>query len=173
MQEFETMLTGGHPNSLGNTLKVVEIILNNPKRLADLIDTYNSKDEVVRLRVSNALKRITKSNPEWVVPFLDIIIYKISKINQASTQWTIAQVLLSSTKFLTAKQKADSIELLQNNLENNKDWIVINQTMQTLFEWSKTDESLKTWLMPKLKIFAKDSHKSIAGRASRYLGELP
>jgi hypothetical protein len=35
-ESFEEMLTGGHPNSLGRTIEVVDIVLSNPARLSDL-----------------------------------------------------------------------------------------------------------------------------------------
>ena len=54
---FEARLSGGHPNSLGDTVKVVEEVLKQPKRFKELFDCYLSDDEVVRLRTSNAMKR--------------------------------------------------------------------------------------------------------------------
>ena len=55
---LETMLTGGHPSSLGRTVEVVETVLDNPERLAELYNCYFTIDEVVRLRTSNAMKRL-------------------------------------------------------------------------------------------------------------------
>ena len=63
MEEFEQMLTGGHPNSLGRTLEVVESVMSDRERLEDLYNCYFSEDEVVRLRTSNAIKRVTKEHP--------------------------------------------------------------------------------------------------------------
>ena len=71
MQNIETILKGGHPNSLGNTLEVVEMVLKNPGRLEELYLCYFSDDEVVRMRVSNAIKRITKEKRQLVIPYLD------------------------------------------------------------------------------------------------------
>ena len=48
------MLKGGHPNSLGRTLEVVEIIINDREKLSELFNCYLSDDE---------------SNPrKWVFP---------------------------------------------------------------------------------------------------------
>ena len=58
---FEHMLSGGHPNSLGNTVEVVEIVLSDRFLLENLYNCYLSQDEVVRLRTSNAMKRICQS----------------------------------------------------------------------------------------------------------------
>ncbi|MGF1567082.1 MAG: hypothetical protein ACFCVD_03240 [Nodosilinea sp.] len=63
-ESFETMLTGGHPNSLGRTVEVVNLMLNDPTKLLDLYNCYFSIDEVVRLRTSNAIKRISHEKPE-------------------------------------------------------------------------------------------------------------
>ena len=117
LSNFETALTGGHPNSLGNTILVVQEVLQNSERIQQLFDCYFSKDEIVRLRVSNAFKRIAKEKPELVVPFLDLFINKISKINQASTQWTFAQLFMILDKFVTEKQRLEVVQILKSNLK--------------------------------------------------------
>jgi hypothetical protein len=40
-ESFEEMLTGGHPNSLGRTIEVVDIVLANSTRLSDLYNCYS------------------------------------------------------------------------------------------------------------------------------------
>jgi hypothetical protein len=85
MKDFETQLTGGHYNSLGNTLTVVETVLANPERFEELFNCYFSNNEVVRLRVSNAMKRICKEHKELLTPFIDRFLNDASPIDQAST----------------------------------------------------------------------------------------
>lgn len=169
---FEEMLTGGHPNSLGNTVEVVELIFADKKRFDDLYQCYFSEDEVVRLRVSNAMKRICKEHPDWLAPYIDKPLKDVSRINQASTQWTLAQLFLWLESYLTGSQKKQAVQLLKNNLENSDDWIVQNTTIETLSMWAKGDDSLKTWLVPKLTYFAGSSRKSVAGRAKKMLSML-
>lgn len=168
-ESFEQILTGGHPNSLGRTLEVVDSVLNDKSKLEELYNCYFSKDEVVRLRVSNAMKRVCIEHPEWTYEYADRLINEISKINQESTQWTLAILFRLMTKLLTKTQREETLKIMKNNLDNHNDWIVINTTMETLFEWSKTDESLKSWLVPRLEKFKNSDKKSIAGRAKKYL----
>lgn len=168
-QYFEKLLTGGHPNSLGNTLEVVKEVLDDKTKLLDLIDCYQSNNEVVRLRVSNAVKRICIQHPDWVYEFIDRIFSEISHINQASTQWTLAILFRLLTTLLDASQKQEAVKILQKNLDNHTDWIVINTTMETLFEWSKSDKVLQKWLQPRLEKFIHSDKKSISGRAKKYL----
>ncbi|MFL0711889.1 MAG: hypothetical protein ACJLS2_03810 [Microcella pacifica] len=51
VSRFESPLTGGHPNSLGNTVSVVDEVLADRALLAELVACYRSEDAVVRLRV--------------------------------------------------------------------------------------------------------------------------
>ncbi|MEM7181777.1 MAG: hypothetical protein AAF518_12740 [Spirochaetota bacterium] len=172
MQNFETRLSGGHPNSLGNTVEVVEEVLYQPSLFQELFDCYQSKDEVVRLRVSNAMKRICKENKEILIPYIDALIGDIAKINQASTQWTLAQLFLSLEKDMSSKQMTQAKKIVKNNLAKHNDWIVLNASMDTLGKWSKKDAKLKHWLEPHLQRLQNDSRKSVANRAQKLLKQL-
>lgn len=169
INSFEEKLSGGHPNSLGNTVEVVDIVIADKKRFDELYQCYFSSDEVVRLRVSSAMKRICKIHPEWLVPYLDKLLSDISEIQQASTQWTLAQLFLWLENEMTQAQKDRAIEVMKNNLENSNDWIVQNTTIETLALWAKDEDGLKQWLVPRLKNFEKSDRKSVAGRANKML----
>jgi hypothetical protein len=169
---FETLLTGGHPNSLGNTIEVVNIILEDPLRLEDLYQCYFSKDETVRLRVSNAMKRVCKVHPEWLVHYVDRFLLEISKIDQPSTKWTFAQIFMMLDVYLTERQRAAVIKILKYNLETENDWIVLNFTMEALTKWAINDNDLKKWLMPNLQKLESDQRKSVAKRATRFINQL-
>ncbi|MEM8540860.1 MAG: hypothetical protein AAGF25_07880, partial [Pseudomonadota bacterium] len=69
MEDFRAMLTGGHPNSLGRTLEVVELVLASPDRMEELYQCYFSEGEIVRLRTSNAIRRVFKAHPEWFAEY--------------------------------------------------------------------------------------------------------
>lgn len=171
-EPIASMLTGGHPNSLGRTLEVVDLILTEQAGLEELYQCYFSEDEVVRLRTSNAMKRICQEHPEWLMPYMDRFLTVISKIEQPSTQWTLAQLFLSLEARLDASQRAAAIEVMKHNLTHYTDWIVINQTIQTLGAWAKEDSALKAWLLPQLTRCSEDSRKSVAKTANKWLKAL-
>ena len=98
-EQFEAVLTGGHPNSLGRTVEVVDAVLADRAKLAQLYACYFSDDEVVRLRVSSAMKRVTIEHPDWTIEFMDGLQSKVAAIDQPSTQWTLA-LLFDLTKDL-------------------------------------------------------------------------
>jgi DNA phosphorothioation-dependent restriction protein DptG len=166
-ESFESMLTGGHPNSLGRTIEVVDLVFANSDRLLELFNCYFSTDEIVRLRTSNALKRISREKPEWLIPYIDRLIAEISTIQQASTQWTLADLFQTISNLMSKSQRDEAQKILQRNLETATDWIVLNNTMETLGEWAMANSELKEWLLPHLERLGNDPRKSVSGRAKK------
>ena len=169
---FEDMLTGGHPNSLGRTLEVVDLVLKAPERFDELFNCYKSADEVVRLRVSNAMKRVEAENQLLLIPYIDRLIGEIGSLDQASAQWTLAQLFDRLEDHLSPAQKEAALAILKRNLSHHNDWIVLNFTMETLTNWSGDVPGLKDWLIPHLQRLKEDKRKSVAARANKFIGAL-
>ncbi|MEM9207196.1 MAG: hypothetical protein AAGA88_12785 [Pseudomonadota bacterium] len=171
-EPFEEMLTGGHPNSLGRTVEVVELVLADPARFDELFQCYESPDEVVRLRTSNAMKRVEGERRDLLVPYIDRFITEIGALDQPSAQWTLAQLFDRLSDDMTDAQRAGALQIMKRNLETHDDWIVLNATVETLSDWAKTDETLRDWLTPHLQRLTKDARKSVASRATKKLKAL-
>jgi hypothetical protein len=169
---FKEMLTGGHPNSLGRTVEVVEIVLADRARLGELYACYQSDDAVVRLRTSNGLKRISREKPEWLVPLIDGFLTEIAELDQASAQWTLADLFQTLAPHMTTSQRQQAEAVLKRNLANHNDWIVLNQTMKTLGAWAQNDAELTQWLVPQLERLSGDGRKSVAKTAAKTLKQL-
>lgn len=168
-ENFEAMLTGGHPNSLGRTVEVVDLVLADRERLKELYQCYFSQDEVVRLRVSSAFKRVTTAHPDWTMDYMDGIQSEIAAIDQASTQWTLAILFDLTRQLLSEDQSARALEIMKDNLAHHDDWIVLNTTMKVLDQWSKHHPELVDWMQPHLQRLAKDPRKSVAKQAQKRL----
>lgn len=171
MEEFEAMLLENPGNSLGRTIEVVDMVLADTNRFDDLFQCYFSDNEWVRLRVSNAIKRVGLERLDLLVPYIDRFLTEINDINQPSTQWTLSKLYLMLEDEMSSQQKEQAIDQLKNRLTYN-DWIVLNNTMETLYEWSKLDVNIKDWFIPKLKRLTNDSRNSVAKRAKKYLSYL-
>ena len=169
-KNFETMLTGGHPNSLGRTIEVVEATLADPNRFAELFACYQSPDPIVRLRVSNAMKRIARENLPLLIPYIDRFINEIGDLKQDSAQWTLAQLFLLLETHMTTSQKQGAVKIMQRNLADNADWIVLKTNMGTLAKWAvrgEGDATLQAWLLPHVQRLQKDSRKTVARQATK------
>ncbi|MEM9427369.1 MAG: hypothetical protein AAGA06_11790 [Pseudomonadota bacterium] len=171
-ETFDAMLTGGHPNSLGRTVEVVEAVLAEPARLAELYDCYSSDDEVVRLRVSSAMKRVQAARPDLIVPYFDRLIDEIGALDQASAQWTLAILFQAGAPDMTAEQFAQAKALVQRNLAEHDDWIVLNTSIDVLTRWAREDADLRARLEPQLQRLRQDGRKSVVGRAEKALKVL-
>lgn len=166
-ESFVAQLTGGHPNSLGNTIAVVDAVLSAPKRMDELYACYQCEDPVVRLRTSNAMKRIAKQRIDLLVPLIDGLLNDIATIEQASTQWTLASLFDALRPHMDPTQTKRAKAIMQDNLRNWDDWIVLTTTMQVLTTWSDEHQELRAWLKPELTRLQSDSRKSVAGRATK------
>ncbi|MEM6303251.1 MAG: hypothetical protein AAF744_00930 [Pseudomonadota bacterium] len=171
-ERFEDMLTGGHPNSLGRTVEVVDRVLATPARMTELFECYRSRDEVVRLRVSNALRRVQAARPDLIVPLIDRLLDEISALDQPSAQWTLPKLFEGAAEAMTPAQSAAALAVVKRNLAMHGDWIVLNNSMDYLTPLAQGDENLKAWLIPHLIRLAEDSRKSVAARATKELRRL-
>lgn len=169
---FEEALSGGHPNSLGRTDEVVDVVLADRSRLHELYRCYFSSDELVRLRVSSAMKRVTIAEPDWTMDFVDGLQSEIAAIDQASTQWTLALIFDLLASRLSAEQRSRAVEIMQDNLAHHSDWIVLNNSMKVLGQWAKTDPQLANWLQPHAHRLVDDQRKSVASNARKLLDQL-
>lgn len=171
-ESFESMLTGGHPNSLGRTVEVVDLITQEPALLEDLYQCYFSKDEIVRLRVSSAMKRLWRAHPAWLVPYADRFLAEIAQIDQDSTRWTLAQYFLELDTHLSPEQRERAKAMLKLNFEQTNDWIVLINTMETLETWAKADDELRKWLQPHVQRLQSDKRKTVAKKANEVAKSL-
>lgn len=171
-EPFETMLTGGHPNSLGRTIEVVEAVLSDDTRMPELFNCYQSTDEVVRLRVSNALRRVQAERADLILPFIDRLITEIGALDQPSAQWTLPKLFEVAEPQMTADQSARALALVKRNLAEHSDWIVLNNSIEYLARLAKTDARLRAWLLPHLARLESDPRNSVARRATKHLNRL-
>ena len=171
-ESFAEMLTGGHPNSLGRTEEVVGIVLADRTRLDQLFEAMADPDELVRLRVGDALEKVCRKQPDWFVSRVERLLGNLGEIEQPSVQWHVAQMLHHVRSDLTDAQARRAIELLQRNLTTSTDWIVLNVTMDVLTEWAHHDPLLTDWLGPELDRLGKDNRKSVARRATKRRAQL-
>ena len=148
------------------------MVLAAPDKLDELFACYQSVDATVRLRTSNALKRIEAERHELLIPYIDTLIDEVAALEQASAQWTLAQLFERLAEDLQDEQRTRAIQIMKKNLAGHDDWIVLNASMETLSAWASHDEELKKWLRPHLKRLADDPRKSVAGRARKKIQAL-
>ncbi len=171
-EKNESMLQGGHPNSLGRTLEIVDAIRSNSERLSELFECYKSDDAVVRLRTSSAFKRHFRKFPDAFLSYIDKFQDLIPKLNQDSASWTFAQLHSENIGLLSPQQKENAVTIIKNQLKNSNDWIVIIHCIEFFEKVAKTDEILKKWLLSHFTKVTHDKRKSVSKRAQKAIDPL-
>lgn len=166
------MLRGGHPNSLGRTEEVVDVVLADRAVLDELFAAIADPDAVVRMRVGDALEKVCRERPEWFTGHADRLLGEIGRIDQPSVQWHVAQMLQHLRADLSDAQASAATALLQHNLVGSTDWIVLNVTMDVLTDWASRDVELAGWLSGELERLRHDRRASVAKRAAKRLAEV-
>ena len=156
---FDNSLKGGHPNSLGNILELVDEVLGDTDKMEDLFLCYQSDDETVRLRTSNAFKRIFRAKPDLFKKWKKRFIKEVAEIDQPSAKWTSIKILNELFDQLDEKEKAQSIEICLRYLRNEKDWIVINQSLNLMRNHLEQFDFKNPEMMKLLKFFVNDKKK--------------
>ena len=170
---FEQSLKGGHPNSLGNTLEVVYAVLGNTDKMEDLFLCYQSDDETVRLRTSNAFKRIFRAKPNLFNKWKHRFIKEVAEIDQPSAKWNTIQIFDKLFDQLDDKEKTQSVEICLRYLRNEEDWIDINQSLNFIRNLLERFDFKDPKMMKLLKNFVNDERKSISKNAEKLIKILP
>ncbi|NRA66042.1 MAG: hypothetical protein HRU19_16255 [Pseudobacteriovorax sp.] len=172
-ESYESMLSGGHPNSLGRTLEVVaDVEKDLPSHLPLLFACYRSKDTVVRLRTSNAFKRLFRAYPDQFKAYASKFLKKLPTLSQPSADWTLMQLCFEGDEYLSKAQRLKAVEYGKLLIKDSDDWIVQNASIQALSFWALDDAKLRRWLKPKLSKLSQSKRKSVANRAKKALEQL-
>src|SRR5438552_3106136 len=105
------MLTaGGHANSLGRVSEVIDSVLNHKLRLDELYECMFDDDAWVRMRAADAIEKVCRIHPDWLLPYIERFAEELSTSNQPSIQWHLAQMYKQVD--LTSEQKHLAIDWL-------------------------------------------------------------
>jgi hypothetical protein len=167
--DFRAHMFGGNKRKINNQ-PVIEAVLHDSTRVDELFECIKDEDEYVRMRASDALEKVCRSDPSIVQPLKTRILNEMSVIDQPSVQWHYAQIV--DKLQLNSRETAKVIHKLQSNFETYDDWITRNITMEVLGNFALHDEALRVYLVPKLQELTKDRKVSISTRAHKILKKL-
>ncbi|MEM9749886.1 MAG: hypothetical protein AAF869_02940, partial [Pseudomonadota bacterium] len=116
--------------------------------------------------------RVEAERHNLLTPYIDRLIDEIGALDQASAQWTLAQLFDRLADDMSADQRSGALKIMKRNLKTHDDWIVLNATIETLSSWAGDNAALAKWLRPHLERLSQDKRKSVASRASKKLKSL-
>ena len=167
--DFRAQMFGGNKRKINNQ-PVIEAVLNDHSRVNELFECVIDEDEYVRMRASDALEKVCRSDPSIVQPLKTRILHEMSFIDQPGVQWHYAQIV--DKLQLNPQETAMVIRKLQSNFKTYDDWITRTITMEVLGNFAVYDDALRVYLIPKLEELTKDRRVSVSSRAQKVLKEL-
>ncbi len=92
----------------------------------------------------------------------------------AAQDLSLAKLFEALWRDMSDSQKQGALLIMKRNLAEHDDWIVLNNSMQVLFDLARKhkDQDLADWLAPHLERLKDDPRKSVASRAKKLLAKL-
>lgn len=171
-EAFAEMLTvGGKSNSLGRVNEVIDLVLRDKPRIDELYDCLFDDDAWLRMRAADALEKVCRQHPDWIVPYIDRFSTELATSGQASIQWHLAQIYAQVE--LTDSQKLFAISWLKRLLSTTQvDWIVAANAMITLVQFTKDGSFPMAEMSRLLKVQQHHTSNAVIKRANKWLAEL-
>lgn len=172
MKSFAEILTvGGKTNSLGRSNEVIDAVLRDQTQLKQLYACVYDDNAWVRMRAADALEKVCREHPDWLLPYIDRSIAELNPVSQPSVLWHLAQIYRQVD--LTASQKQKVIVWLQKLLSSiDCDWIVAANAMTTLVQFSVDGSVPRSQTIKLLEIQQHHKSQAVVRRAAKLLQEL-
>jgi TPR repeat protein len=170
-EAFADILATGKPNSLGRTDEVIEAVLQDKSRLDELYACLFHDDAWLRMRAADALEKVCRQHPEWLLPHIDKFQEELARSNQPSIQWHLAQIY--SQVDVSPEQKQKAIQWLENLISTVEvDWIVAANAMDTLVQFAKDGSVTEKQVISLLRVQQGHKSKAVVRRADKLLNQM-
>jgi len=163
-------LKGGDLRSIGRAEEVVHDILENPALFAEVFEGMLDDDPLVRMRSADALEKVSSKHPEYLQPFKNKLISKVSQVRQQEVRWHVAQMF--SYLEVDKVERDEIIRILLSYLDTDKSKIVKVCSMQALSELAQKDEAIRPNVVGKLEEIVEVGSPAMVSRAKKLLAKL-
>lgn len=166
---FEFELSKGKQNSLGETLKVVDFIKKNPKKVEHLFQCFYSENSLVAMRAMNGVKRIIKDDKKVFLTNKDRFLNEFSNSKHNVVKLGLITIYFDFLNHFEEKEVSKIKTIVLNWTKNSSDWMILAQGMKLLEKLSKSDKSLKLKLIEVAKRLKNDERKVVRTKAQKIL----
>ena len=166
---FEFELSKGKQNSLGETLKVVDFIKKNPKKVEHLFQCFYSENSLVAMRAMNGVKRIIKDDKKVFLKNKDRFLNQFSNSKHNVVKLGLITIYFDFLNHFEEKEVSKIKTIVLNWTKNSSDWMILAQGMKLLEKLSKSDKYLKLKLIEVAKRLKNDERKVVRTKAQKIL----
>ena len=161
-------LAGGNRGSIGRSNEVAAQVLAHPAYFPDLFEGLSSDDPVMRMRVADAVEKISAQRAELLQPFKRKLLAIASSSTQQEVRWHAALIVPRLT--LTSKERAAALDILFDYLRD-KSSIVKTFAMQAIWDLAASDPKRKAQIIPLIEELAFVGTPAMRARGRKLLRE--
>ena len=169
MSSLLVELTGGDRRSIGRSNLIVRMVLDDRKRLAEIINGLSSEDYLVRMRCADVVEKVSLGHPDWLAPHRHTLFDLAAKSTMKELRWHLAQMLPRLD--LSRPERNSAIAIMLTYL-NDTSRIVRTFAMQTLADLAGSDLTLHRKLLPLFEELAQTDSPAVRARARRLIRRL-
>jgi hypothetical protein len=159
-KELFKILLEGKSNTLGRVLEIYDKILSSQLTVMDVYNLYKMENRIVSMRVSNILKRLWRTDSNYILPIVDQIIKDSKEYKNPTFRWTIAQLFKELFPVLNLDQRIQLLFEIQRNFQLSDDWIMLSQSIDALI-FAKNKKFEIIYMTTILDNLARDERKII------------
>lgn len=175
MSSLLVELTGGDRRSIGRSNLIVRMVLDDRRRLAEIINGLSSEDYLVRMRCADVVEKVSLVHPGWLVhpdwlaPHRHTLFDLAAKSTMKELRWHLAQMLPRLD--LSRPERNSAIAIMLTYL-NDTSRIVRTFAMQALADLAGSDLTLHRKLLPLFEELAQTDSPAVRARARRLIRRL-
>lgn len=147
------LLAGGDRRSIGRANEVVALVISNPKKTAALVGCLWDDDDLVQMRASDALEKLSRDQAHQLQPYKSALIARLAETNHANRvtaplRWHLAVIIPRLQ--LMHSERQDCARILQTFLDDRSS-IVKTFAMQGLADLAQGDTALQPTVLELLQ----------------------
>lgn len=161
------LLAEGDMRTTGRAEEVVQIVLRQPQRLAELIQCLRYSHPGVRMRAADALEKVSAQHADWLYPYKEVLMGIAEQTGQHEVMWHMAQILPR----LIATPDTERLLMILDRYASSKSSIVQACTVEAYWQIVLLEPSRKPVMIDKIQGLVAGGSPAARARARKLLGQ--
>jgi hypothetical protein len=169
MMDVIRILAEGDLRTVGRVTEVLKAVADKPDLFDDLIWAMANSDPGIRMRASDAVEKITRTQPEYLQSHKAFLLKMVTESSQQEVRWHLAQILPRLD--LTPQERSRAAEELFGFLDDPSK-IVQTNALQALVDLAWEDDELFPRVRAAVEVLAEEGSPAVSNRAGKLFIEL-
>lgn len=169
MSDVIELLKEGDLRSVGRVPEILDLVADQPEIFPELIRAMADSDPGVRMRASDAVEKISRTKPEYLLPHKAFLINQVSVRGQQEVRWHLAQIIPRLA--LSPEERSGAAEDLFAFLDDPSK-IVQTNALQALVDLAWEDDDLFPRVRDAVERLAEEGSPAFSNRAGKLFLKL-